>query len=160
MANAIRRSPALIEAALLSFVRGRAYRPDLRERVLAAEGSLSGGRSAVWRQRLLCFLLGSNIGFVAVHRLAPLVADPLGFGIMLDAGQRKQRRIYQRAGVDYHATGIKLTRDCLEQHPVQIQADQDAPEAHEGGALRRGLVCSKAADPTKAGPIIQRLGQA
>ena len=100
------------------------------------------------------------MGFVAVHRLTPLVADLAGFGIVLDAGRRKQRRIYQRAGADYHATGIKLTRDRLEQHSVQIQADQDAPEVHEDGALRHRLVRSKAAEPTKTGPIVQRFGQA
>jgi acyl dehydratase len=41
---------------------------------------------------------------------------------------------------------------------IQFQADQDAPEAPEDGALRRWLVGADAAEPTEAGPIVQRFG--
>ncbi len=81
------------------------------------------------------------MGFVFIHRLAPFVAHPPGFGIVLDAGGRKQRRVHQRAASYHDAAGIELPRDRLEQHPVQIQADQDASETYGGRALRRGFVC-------------------
>jgi len=57
------------------------------------------------------------------------------------------------------ALGLDLACDRLEQCPVQIAPGQLAPEADEGGALRRRLVRGEAAEPAEAGAVVQRLGE-
>src|SRR3954447_24233580 len=64
--------------------------------------------------------------------------------IVADAGRREQGGIDQRAGAHHHPAAVELTRDGLEQSPVQAAAHQLGPEADKGGALGRGLVCRKA----------------
>src|SRR5215207_3620441 len=79
--------------------------------------------------------------------------------IMADAGGRDQRGIDQSAGSDHDASLIERARKGLEQGQVQAAAHQFSPEAHKGGAFRRGLVSRKATETTKAGAVIQRLGK-
>ena len=44
-----------------------------------------------------CFLIGCNVGLVAVHGFAPAMAGPAGLAIVADAGGRDQGGIDQRA---------------------------------------------------------------
>jgi hypothetical protein len=79
---------------------------------------------------------------------------------MADAGRRDQGGVHQSAGTDHDPTLIELTRDRLEQGPVQATAHQLGAEARKGGALRRPLMGGKAAEPAKAGSVLEGFGQA
>jgi hypothetical protein len=100
------------------------------------------------------------MGLVAVHRLATAMTCPARLAVMTDARRRDQRCIHQSAGANNDTALIELTRDCLKQNPVQAAAHQLGAEPHEGGALRRGLMGSKTAEATKAGPVVEGFCQA
>src|SRR5215207_11013180 len=96
------------------------------------------------------FLIGRDMGLVAVHGLATAVADPARLTIVSYTNGWDQGGVHQRAGSDHDATLIQLTGDGLKQGPVQAPAHQLGAKADKGSALGRGLVHSKATEPAKA----------
>ena len=79
--------------------------------------------------------------FEAVNARAPLVPRPGGLVVAV-GGRGNHCRVDQRAYLDGDRLGFKLARHLIEQPLVEIMQEQLSPEAHEGGALRSGLMSS------------------
>lgn len=82
-------------------------------------------------------------------------AEIMGHGSELHLSSRLCQPELAHPSAEHDVACIVLSRDSLEQHAIQLQADQEAPE---GGALRSWLVSADAVEPTKAGPTVQHFG--